>query len=254
MYNNNNHIFELNMRPLNNYPYRYPFQLSYCPLKSCCNDEYAKLNDNNIFCKVNTFNDKVVVNSGNLQIKDLASFPPTSPGFGNYASVNGTPYFYDTITNDWINLLQSNNENTFTLTSNPGTLDSSGNTIFTIDIPNIYGQAFKYTLYTNFSPQVLNFSFGEPVNIQDLAGNNFWGIGTGFAIFQPYLCNGVSNGAYVFNSYSSPGLDVIIPYETPATNVIHNSYLYTSNIVGDYTGNGNNTQKLIGEILTPFIN
>ncbi len=140
----------------------------------------------NIFCKVNTFNDKVVINSGNLQIKDLASFPPTSPGFGNYSSINGTPYFYDTITNDWINLLQSNNENTFTLTSNPGTLDNSGNTIFTIDIPNIYGQAFKYTLYTNFSPQVLNFSFGEPVNIQDLQSFNLIYV-TGFPMEHMFL-------------------------------------------------------------------
>jgi hypothetical protein len=252
MFNNNDHIFKLNNRPLKNYPY--PFHLSYCPIKSCCNDEYAKLNANNIFSKVNTFNNKVVINSGNLQVKDLASFPSTSPGFGNYTSVNGTPYYYDPITNNWINLLQSNNSNTFTLTSNPGTLDSSGNTTFTIDIPNIYGQAFKYTLYTDFPPQVLNFYPNEEINIQDVSGNSFWGIGTGFAIFQPYLCNGVSNGAYVFNSYSSPGFDVIYPYSTPATTTISNSYLYTSKLVGDYTGNGNNTQKLIGEIITPFIN
>lgn len=252
MFNNNDHIFKLNNRPLKNYPY--PFHLSYCPIKSCCNDEYAKLNANNIFCKVNTFNNKVVINSGNLQVKDLASFPSTSPGFGNYASVNGTPYYYDPITNNWINLLQSNNANTFTLTSNPGTLNASGNTTFTIDIPNIYGQAFKYTLYNDFPPQVLTFDPNEEINIQNLSGNSFWGIGTGFAIFQPYVCNGVSNGAYVFNSYSSPGFDVRSPYSTPATTTISNSYLYTSTIGGDYTGNGNNTQKLIGEILTPFIN
>jgi hypothetical protein len=186
-------------------------------------------------------------------MKDLASFPSTSPGFGNYASVNGTPYYYDTITNTWINLLQSNNANTFTLTSNPGTLDSEGNTTFTIDIPNIYGQVFKYTLFSNYPPKVLTFDEGDEVNIQT-PNNDYdnWGLGYGFCIFQPYICNNVSNGAYVFNSVASPGYYLKSAYSTPATQNISNSYLYTSVVTGDYTGNGNNTQTLIGEIITPF--
>jgi len=246
----NNHIFKLNNKPLKNYPY--PFQLSYCPIKSCCNDEYAKLNANNVYSKINTFNDKVVINSGNLQIKDLDSFPPTSPGFGNYASVNGNPYYYDYISKSWINLLE-NNSNTFTLKSNPGILDASGNTTFTIDIPNIYGQAFKYTLYSNYPPNVLTFNEGDEVNLQTL-NNEYdnWGLGSGFCIFQPYICSNVSNGAYVFNSIASPGYDLISAYSTPATSNISNSYIYTSVVTGDYTGNGNNTQTLIGEILIPF--
>ena len=251
---NNNHIFKLNNKPINNYPY--PFQLSYCPIKSCCKDEYAKLNANNIFCKVNTFNDKVVVNSGNLQIKDLASFPPTSPGFGNYASVNGTPYFYDTITNNWINLLE-NKPNTFSIVSSPGILSvNSSNvyvTTFTIDIANIYGQYFNYQASIIQPPLNIDFSTNDKVQ---LSNTNFdtaeWGVSEGLGIFVPYTVGGVTgNGAYVFNAYSHPGFGNFTGLQTPVTTNITGTNTYTTIVDGDYS----NRQFVLNiTIQIPFIN
>jgi hypothetical protein len=264
MYNNNDHIFKLNNRPLNNYPYRYPFQLSYCPLKSCCNDEYAKLNANNIFCKVNTFNDKVVINSGNLQIKDLASFPLTSPGFGNYASINGTPYFYNYITNNWINLLENN---TFTLNSSPGifteptTSNTEGYTTFTFQIPNTYGTIFDYTIHSNFPPEPITITDETtPIELQSptsTSSGSLYGVGRGFAILQPYIYQGVNNAAYTFNSYSNPGFNLYQngttnEYEylrTYATTNVSGVNTYTTSLNNDYSRNGNNTLIIIGKTI-----
>jgi hypothetical protein len=254
MFNNNNHIFKLNNKPLKNYPY--PFHLSYCPIKSCCNDEYAKLNANNIFCKVNTFNNKVVINSGNLQVKDLASFPSTSPGFGNYASVNGTPYFYDSITNTWINLLE-NAGNKFSIISNPGIVSVNSSNIivttFTIDIPNIYGQLFNYQATIIQPPLNIDFSLNEVIQ---LANNNYdtaeWGVSSGVGIFVPYTVDGApGNGAYVFNAYSHPGFGNFTGLQKPATTNITGTNTYTTIVDGDYS---QRQFVLNGTIQIPFIN
>jgi hypothetical protein len=256
---NNNHIFKLNNRPLKNYPY--PFQLSYCPIKSCCNDEYAKLNANNVFCKVNTFNDKVVINSGNLQIKDLGSFPPTSPGFGNYASINGIPYYYNYITNKWINLL----ENTFTLKSSPGIFteptssEPEGYTTFTFQIPNTYGQVFEYTIHSNLPPEPITITDETtPIELQSptSTSGSLYGVGRGFAILQPYIYEGVNNLAYTFNSFSSPGFDLYINtsnereyLRTFATTNVSGVNTYTTSLNYDYSRNGNNTLIIIGKTI-----
>jgi hypothetical protein len=261
---NNNHIFKLNNKPLKNYPY--PFQLSYCPIKSCCNDEYAKLNANNIFCKVNTFNNKVVVNSGNLQIKDLASFPSTSPGFGNFASINGNPYYYNYISNEWVNLLQNNNNNNFTLESSEGVfteptgLNTTGYTTFTFQIPNTYGQVFEYTIHSNLPPEPITFTDDTtPIELQSpttTSSGSLYGVGRGFAILQPYIYEGVNNAAYTFNSFSNPGFELYIDSSSttdylrtfPTTNV-SGVNTYTTSLSNDYSRNGKNRLIIIGQTL-----
>jgi hypothetical protein len=254
MFNTNNHIFKLNNKPLKNYPY--PFQLSYCPIKSCCNDEYAKLNANNVFSKINTFNEKVVINSGNLQIKDLKAFPPTSPGFGNFASINGNPYYYDYITNNWINLLENKNINTFSLISDYGIYDNiQGTTTWTLEMSNIYGQLFDYQATTVQSPKVINFSSANDnyVELTSSSGHiSAWGVSTGCAIFVPYTVDGQpGNGAYVFTAYNHPGFGNFTGLQTPPTNAITGSNLYTTVVDGNYS----NRQFVLNlTIRIPFIN
>jgi hypothetical protein len=240
----NNHIFKLNNKPINNYPY--PFQLSYCPIKSCCKDEYAKLNANNIFCKINTFNDKVIINSGSLEIKDLSSFPPTNPGYGMFASINGTPYFYDYILNTWTSLLP----NTFTLISTPGVYDSSsGKTTSTIEIQNIYGQLFDYQAYISQAPTSVNFSSGEQVQIS-LDGK--WGVSTGCGIYVPYTVGSQpGNGAYIFSAFNHPGLGNFTGLSTNATTNITGTNTYNFSIDDSYV---NYQFTMVITIKVPFFN
>jgi hypothetical protein len=228
----NNHIFKLNNKPIHNYPY--PFQLSYCPIKSCCKDEYAKLNANNIFCKLNTFNNKVVINSGNLQIKDLSSFPPTNPGYGNFASINGTPYYYDYILNTWTSLLP----NRYSLTSSIGELDptDSNKTMWTLEMSNNYGQLFNYEAYITTPPNTFNFDSNDEVTLQP---DTKWGVSSGSGIFVPYTVGSQStpgNGAYVFSAYNHPGFGNFTGLTTQATTNITGSNLYTTYVDGNYVG------------------
>jgi hypothetical protein len=248
----NNHIFKLNNRPLKNYPY--PFQLSYCPLKSCCNEEYAKLNGNNVFSKINTFNNNVVINSGNLQIKDLSSFPQINPGYGNFASINGTPYYFDPNTNNWINLFENNNSNNFSLISDYGVYSSTNNnTTWTLEMSNNYGQLFDYQAYIVQAPLPIDFTTGDTVELQNnTATIAEWGVSSGTGIYVSYTVNGQpGNGAYVFTSYNHPGFNNLSGLTTTVTTNITGSNIYTTVVDGNY---GNRQFILNGLIRVPFIN
>jgi len=262
-----NHIFKLNNKPFKS-TYPYPFKLSYCPVKSCCNEEYAKLNGYNIFSKINTFNSQVVINSGNLQVKNLSSFPTINPGYGNYASINGTPYFYNSKLNTWDNLTQNNNS--FTLESTPGIFTSqappgTGFTTFTFNIPNTHGQVFEYTIHSKFPPETITIptttlpTSQTPIELQSptaTSAGSLYGVGSGFAILQPYTYNGVNNAAYTFNSFSNPGFELYIDennitdyLRTFATTEKLNSYTYTTSLAYDYSRNGQNTLIIRGNTL-----
>jgi len=248
----NNHIFKLNNKPLKNYPY--PFQLSYCPVKSCCKDEYAKLNGNNVFSKINTFNNNVVINSGNLQMKDLSSFPSTNPGYGNFASINGTPYYYDYILNTWTSLLP----NKYSLTSDIGVVSPLGSnkTRWTLKMSNNYGQLFNYEAYITSPPNTVNFGVEETVTLVTEAQ---WGISSGSGIFVPYTVSSPGspsqpgNGAYVFTAYNHPGFGNFSGLSAPAitSSSGSGSNVYTTDVDGDYVGL---TFTIDITIIVPFVN
>jgi len=139
---------------------------------------------------------------GSLQVQDSGTNPPTNTGYGNFASVNGLPFYYSPSTSTWSQL--TTGASFFTITTDPGVYNSGTippETSWTINtgIPN-YGNSFNYTIattkpltnqvYTNATPLTLNNSFS---------------ITTGTAIIQNYTINGFPGFGYLFSGISTLG-------------------------------------------------
>lgn len=107
---------------------------------------------------------------------------------------------------------------TFTLTSN-----AVGTNSWTFTIPNSYGRAFSYSLYTDTTPtNSAKNGLTIPMNYGTPALNGGFIFSTGNAVYQPYsgtsgtqitYCSGfqqqytisASGGAYIFSSINSMG-------------------------------------------------
>lgn len=145
---------------------------------------------------------------GSLQIQNSATNPPTTAGFGSFASVNGDPFYYSPSSSTWNELTtQSIGNKIVSLPSNNGIAGGLGTQwqitplilqpISTNPTPP-YGTTFNYTLYTNLTPtpQTINSSLTQ-LNIQGLYTSI---TGTGVAQQYTYTPNGTTYWGYVLSS------------------------------------------------------
>lgn len=145
---------------------------------------------------------------GSLQIENSATNPPTTAGFGNFASVNGDPFYYSPSSSTWKELSISTIGNKIiSLPSVNGIAGGLGTQwkitpltlqpISTNPTPP-YGTTFSYTLYTNLTPtpQTINSTLVQ-LNLQGLYTSI---TGTGVAQQYTYTPNGTTYWGYVLSS------------------------------------------------------
>jgi len=140
---------------------------------------------------------------GSLQVEDNGTNPPTNTGFGNFASVNGLPFYYSPSTSTWSELITTTN--VISLTSVAVIAGGLGTQwrftplviqpISTFPTPP-YGNTFNFTVYTNItsSPQSIPV-VNTQLNIQGL----FTSI-TGTGVAQQYTYSGTTYWGYVLSS------------------------------------------------------
>ena len=145
---------------------------------------------------------------GSLQVQNSATNPPTTAGFGNFASISGDPFYYSPSSSSWLELTtQSIGNKIVSLPSNNGIAGGLGTQwqitplvlqpISTNPTPP-YGTTFSYTLYTNLTPtpQTINSALTQ-LNIQGLYTSI---TGTGVAQQYTYTPNGITYWGYVLSS------------------------------------------------------
>lgn len=154
-----------------------------------------------------TANANVVLNSGSATTTTTLS--PSGVSYGSPA-----------ITQTWSNIINGTGGNTsFTITSN-----AVGTNSWSFTIPNSYGRAFTYSLYSNTTPTTYskNIASNPPFAYGNITLNGSFIFATGNGVYQPYsgtsqtfvdYCSGAQNthnisaggGGYVMSVINTMG-------------------------------------------------
>jgi hypothetical protein len=167
---------------------------------------------------------------GSLQLEDSSTNPPTNTGYGNFASVNGLPFYYSPSTSTW-SQLATNGSSFFSITTPTGS-NVSGYTqweILTGGIPNI-GNSFNFSILAG-SPTNQVY----PNNSTPLTPNNSFSITTGTAVIQNYTQGGIQGYGYLFQPVATLGSTETMVF-TSTTGVINNiaTTTYLFRLTGTY--------------------